>query len=107
MRKGADQRGMELDCGANAKAYMLDAGLVDVKVSGYIAPYGAWMAKVRPETLSIGEHEGRVAHMLPGITRDLDLSNVELCELQEECLKTLAVEDAKCCIFYVTMGRKT
>ena len=112
MREGASRLGMDLDCGLNAREYMVRAGLVDVEVIMYKVPYGTWMAEERPETRSIGQQEADVMgplfseHVLPGITRGLGLSQTELGELQEECLRCLAGEKGKYCNFYVTVGRK-
>lgn len=112
MREGASQLGLDLDCGMNARGYMVEAGLVDVEVVKYMVPYGTWMAEERPETRLMGRQEGREmgplfsAHILPGITRYLGLNESELSELQEECLRCLAAEDGKYVVFYVTIGRK-
>ena len=44
-------------------------------------------------------------HVLLGVTRDLGLGEMELGELQDEYLRSLAGEDGKYIIFYVRVGR--
>ncbi len=45
-------------------------------------------------------------HMLPGVTRELGLGEVELREVRKECLRCLVAEKGKFASFYVTVGRK-
>ena len=112
MRRGADQIGLDLDCGSNAKGYMENAGLVDVQVFRYILPSGSWLAKQMPETRLIGELQVRDVrpmiskYALPGMTRGLGFSEEEMRVLQEECLTCLAAKDGQYVYFYVTIGRK-
>ena len=112
MRDGASRLGLDLDCGLNARDYMTEAGLVDVEVVRYVVPYGTWMAEERPETRLIGQQQADMMgplfseHVLPGITRLLGLSGMELGELQEECRRCLMGGKGKFCNFYVTVGKK-
>ena len=112
MRRGADQLGLDLDCGLNAKRYMDLVGLVDVQVFKYTVPSGTWLADRMPETRLIGEHQAEeiaslfTKHMIPGVTRGLGLSEQEINELKEDCFKTLAAEEGKYFHFYVTIGKK-
>lgn len=113
MREGTRRLGIDLDCGLNAREYMVGAGLVDVEVFEYMVPCGTWMAEEKkPETRLIGQHQAEAMgplfseHALPGITRDLGLGRVELRELQDECVRCLAEEKGKYCNFYVTIGRR-
>ncbi|MCJ1375965.1 hypothetical protein MMC20_007203 [Loxospora ochrophaea] len=113
MRKGASQKGLDLDCGRNAKQYMEQAGLVDVAQYKYQVPCGTWMVKDKPETRRIGEHQaGDLIEVisqaiLPGVVRDLGLTEQELGQLKEECSTCLQAEEDKYMEFYVTVGRKT
>ena len=112
LRRGASQLGLDLDIGSNAKQYMENAGLVDVQVVKYKVPFGTWMADGKPETRKIGEHQvpnmANVIseHVLPGVTRELNIPEEEMRELKEECRRCLGEEEGKFWWFYVVWGRK-
>ena len=112
MRRGAAELGLDLDVGLHAQDYMRKAGLVNVKVEKYMAPFGTWLADERPETRRIGiSHALELGHIfsesiLPGVTRKLDLGETEMEELKDECRHCLKGEDGKYWWFYVTIGQK-
>ena len=112
MRRGAPLLGLDLDIGLHAEKYMREAGLVDVTVHEYKAPFGSWMADEKPETRLIGVHNERdlgiafSESILPGATRKLGLGEAEMQELKDECRNCLKAEEGKYCMFYVTIGRK-
>ena len=55
MSEGASRLGLDVDCGLNARGYMVRPGLVDVEAVKFKVPCGTWMAEERPETRSIGQ----------------------------------------------------
>ncbi|KAL9586511.1 MAG: hypothetical protein Q9212_000872 [Teloschistes hypoglaucus] len=90
MRRGAAELGLDLNIGLHAQQYMEEAGLFDVQVVKYMTPFGTWLAGERPETRKIGEHNaGEMGKsfsqsILPGVTRNLDISEDEMGELKTE-----------------------
>ena len=112
MRRGAADLDLDLDIGLHAEKYMREAGLVDVTVQKYVAPFGTWLADAKPETRKIGvendRYLGRVfsENILPGITRKLGLAKSEMDELKEECRRCLKGAEGHYWLFYVTTGRK-
>ena len=112
MRRGATQLGLDLDVGKNVQQYMTDAGLTHIETVKYKVPFGTWLARERPETRRIGEHQvsnmGKVISnsILPGVTRKLGLGDDELTVLKEDCRKCLSEEEGKYWLFYVTWGKK-
>ena len=112
MRRGAAQLDLDLDIGLHAEKYMREAGLADVTVQKYMAPFGTWLADEKPETRKIGiNNDQDLGHVfsesiLPGVTRKLGLAESEVDELKGECRRCLKAEEGKYWLFYVTTGRK-
>lgn len=113
MRRGGKQLALDFDIGLHAEMYMRNTtGLADVKMEKYMVPVGSWMAGEKPETERIGLNYARDLgplvsdYGLPGVTRDLNLEELEMEELKRECRLCLKGEEGKFWWFYVTVGRK-
>ena len=109
MRRGAAQRGLDLDVGLNTEGHRRKAGLVDVKVEKCKAPFGTWMADEKPETRRSGAHDYGTffsESILPSVTRNLGLGEAEMGDPMEECKGTFKWEAGKYWVLYVTVGRR-
>jgi hypothetical protein len=108
-RMGAKAKGMDLDCGKNARQYMLDAGFVDVDAKVFVVPY--WSDSDRPETrevseLVIGDPDGYFWHAIPRMVEGLGFKDEEVKEMQIAMTRCVAAQEGKYQIFYSTIGRK-
>ena len=111
IQRGAREKGLDLNCGRNAAGYMRQAGLVDVSVVRYAAPFGTWAERERPESRRIGAMQARdlpglYAFLVPRLVEGLGLGEGEVAELVRESQGCLGAEEGKDWGFYVTVGRK-
>ena len=111
IREGARKKGLDLNCGSNAAEYMREAGLVDVSVVRYRAPFGTWAAEERPESRRIGVVQARdlpplYGFIVPSMVEGLGLGREEVAGLVRESQGCLQGEEGKEWIFYVTVGRR-
>ena len=108
---GARKKGLDLHCGSRAAEYMRQAGLADVSVVQYRAPFGTWAAKDRPESRLIGAHQAKelphlYEYLVPKLVEGLGLSESEVQELVKESGGCLQAEEGKYWVMYVTVGRR-
>ena len=108
---GARKKGLDLHCGSHAAEYMRQAGLADVSVVQYRAPFGTWAAKDRPESRLIGAHQAKelpqlYEYLVPKLVEGLGLSESEVQELVKESGGCLQAEEGKYWVMYVTVGRR-
>lgn len=108
---GARGKGLDLHCGSNAARYMRQAGLVDVSVVKYRAPFGTWDAKERPESRRIGALQATelaplYEFIVPRLVEGLGLGEDEVQGLVRESRACLQAEEGKDWIVYVTVGRR-
>lgn len=111
IRAGARQKNLDLDCGSNAARYMREAGLVNVSVAKYWAPFGTWKVEERPESGRIGALQARelgplYEFIVPRMVEGLGLSEGEVAELVRESRECLRAEEGKEWPMYVTVGRR-
>ncbi|CAF9936472.1 MAG: hypothetical protein ALECFALPRED_006862 [Alectoria fallacina] len=111
INEGAKRKGMDLSCGSNAAKYMREAGLVDVSVKRYGAPFGTWAVKQRPESERIGAAQAEgigplYEVIVPRLAQGLGLSESEVQGLVGESSECLRAEDGKEWVVHVTVGRR-
>ena len=111
MKKGANQKGLNLHCGRNAAQYMREAVLVDVSVKQYWQPFGTLAVTERPETKGIGEVQANwmaelYEFILPRMIDGSRLSEAEVKRLVEASQGCLRAEEGKEWPIYVTVGRR-
>ena len=109
--QGAQSKNMDLRCGSNAATYMHQAGLVDIAVSCYGAPFGEWAVRERPETEWVGKLQATdlaplYEFIVPSMTEGLGFSEDEVGEFVRESRECLGAEDGLEWVVYVTVGRK-
>ncbi|CAD6592904.1 MAG: hypothetical protein ASARMPRED_006786 [Alectoria sarmentosa] len=95
----------------NEGAKRKEAGLVDVSVKRYGAPFGTWAVKQRPESERIGAAQAEgigplYEIIVPRLAQGLGLSESEVQGLVGESRECLRAEDGKEWVVYVTVGRR-
>ena len=90
---------------------MREAGLVDVRVRKYGAPFGEWAGGERPESRRIGRLQATELAplyevLVPRMVDGLGLSEGEVRGLVERSRGCLKAEDGLEWTFYVTVGRR-
>ena len=111
VKEGARKKGLDLWCGGNAAAYMREAGLVDVSVRSYSAPFGTWAVDERPESRRLGALQATelaplYAFLVPRMVEGLGLSEGEVEALVKESQGCLKAEDGLEWFIHVTVGRR-
>lgn len=101
-------KGMDLACGKKAKAWMLEAGFVDVQVYRYTYPFcGSSESSVEMRKFGQFNAAAIPAVLETSIPRAMGISDPEANEaMRAEMLQTLLPGNRRYQIFYVTVGRK-
>lgn len=114
IRLGGDRKGLDLDCGANVRRYMQEAGFVDIERWEYRVPLWKKVTEDRGEQVEarlvadnlIGDKWGLHWHMLPRMLEGMGYGEEGIGRLREEMRVDKRDEEGKYQLFFVTVGRK-